>query len=273
MADVASTATDRFRVVVWNVASKPAAWALLDGLNPDVALLNEARVPSGRGGIWNTDGTRGRDTKVRRFTSAVITRHSVTAISEARPRWRQNVRDVPFECSRPGAWVAGLVSSEFAPPITVVSLYGLLDEFSDSSVHRSLSELSPLVDDSRYSKYLVIGGDLNTGTQWRSGDPFLDRDRNVLDRFRALGLLDCIDKHRAPGRLLDCKCSYGDECRHVRTRRDPRWPAIPYQTDYLFASSALADRLTASSVLAEDKYFQVSDHAPLVADFVLPSLG
>ncbi len=34
--------------------------------------------------------------------------------------------------------------------ITAISLYGLLDEFSDASVHRSLSEVSPVFDDDRY---------------------------------------------------------------------------------------------------------------------------
>jgi hypothetical protein len=39
-----------------------------------------------------------------------------------------------------------------------------LDEKSDASVHRSLSELTPLLEDRRYNERLIIGGDLNTWT-------------------------------------------------------------------------------------------------------------
>ncbi|MDQ3401441.1 MAG: hypothetical protein M3470_10605 [Chloroflexota bacterium] len=41
--------------------------------------------------------------------------------------------------------------------VTAVALYGLLDEFSDASVHRSLSELSPIFHDARYNGRVVRG--------------------------------------------------------------------------------------------------------------------
>lgn len=151
-----------------------------------------------------------------------------------------------------------------------MSLYGLLDEFSDASVHRSLSEISPLVDDPRYRSHLMIGGDLNTGAQWPANDPFNDRDRNVLERLSALGLVDCVDRFRPSGRLEGCPCRFGDACRHVRTRLDRRRPHVPYQTDY-FASREMSEKIVACTVLSEDRYFKISDHAPIVADFFAPS--
>ena len=83
----------------------------------------------------------------------------------------------------------------------------------------------------------------------------------------ALGLVDCLRAKRAPGRLEGCRCLEGDDCTHVRTRTDRRYPSIPYQTDYLFASAGLASRLTYCEALASDERFAISDHAPIVADF------
>jgi exonuclease III len=152
--------------------------------------------------------------------------------------------------------------------VTSVALYGLMDEFSDASVHRSLSELSPVLDDPRYREMVIVGGDLNTGTQWpKREQSFNARDRNVLDRFTALGLVDCIRAKRAPGRLNGCLCLEGNDCAHVRTRKDPKHPDVPYQTDYLFASPKLASALVSCEVLASDEWFAISDHAPIVADF------
>jgi hypothetical protein len=255
------------RVVVWNVAGKERAWTALDRLQPDICLLNEAVVPAGRHGAWSASGTIGRDGKRRPWTAAVITKKPSRPITDARPQWRQSRREVPFECSRPGSWAAASVRSPLGQ-ISAVSLYGLLDEFSDASVHRSLSEVSPIIDDPRYANIVVLGGDLNTGAQWPQAEQrFNDRDRNVLDRIAAFGLIDCIRAKRSAGRLIGCPCADGDRCAHVRTRRDGRRPDVPYQTDYLFASPKLVADLISCEVIATDEWFAISDHAPIVADF------
>jgi hypothetical protein len=255
------------RVVVWNIAGNPRAWPALDRLAADIYLLNEAFVPTGRQGEWRSEGTLGRDGKTRRWTAAVVSSFRSSRITDARPQWRQGRRDVPFECSRPGSWVAASAETPLGA-VTSVALYGLLDEFSDASVHRSLSELSPVLDDPRYKDLVLLGGDLNTGAQWpRSEEQYNRRDRNVLDRISALGLVDCIRAKRQPGRLAGCPCLEGDDCAHVRTRRDVRHPSVPYQTDYLFASAKLASRLESCEVLASEEWFSISDHAPILADF------
>lgn len=56
-------------------------------------------------------------------------------------------------------------------------MLGLLDEFSDASVYRPLSEL-------------------NTGTRWPAGDQFLERDRIELDRIEAFGLVNSLEASR-----------------------------------------------------------------------------
>lgn len=45
-------------------------------------------------------------------------------------------------------------------------------------MHRSLSELAPMFDDSRYNRLMLLGGDLNTWTGWKAG-LHLERDRVV----------------------------------------------------------------------------------------------
>ena len=128
----------------------------------DVALLNEvstavlARQPDHvlyeswvRGDSTASCGSGApRSGPVSRFTEI---RHArARSVDDRRP----NVR---FANSRPGSWTAGIVELEEGKRLTCVSLYGLMDELSDASVHRSLSDLSPLFSDPRYKEHLVMG--------------------------------------------------------------------------------------------------------------------
>ncbi|MEX1265073.1 MAG: hypothetical protein WEE66_14265 [Actinomycetota bacterium] len=60
----------------------------------------------------------------------------------------------------------------------------------------------------------------------------------------------------------------GDDCTHTWTKLDPQRPTVPYQDDYLFASSALADRLESCRALPFTAD-SPSDHTPIVASFQL----
>jgi len=152
------------------MAGNKQAWSALDRLEPDICLLNEAIVPVSSRGVWSPNGAVGRDSANRPWTAAVVSSLESSAISEARPQWRQNKRNVPFHCSRPGSWVAAKVETVVGP-ISSVALYGLMDELSDASVHRSLSEVSPVLDDHSYKKLVILGGDLNTGTLAHTRSP------------------------------------------------------------------------------------------------------
>jgi endonuclease/exonuclease/phosphatase family metal-dependent hydrolase len=149
--------------------------------------------------------------------------------------------------------------------VTCVSIYGLMDELSEASVHRTLSEVSPLFSDPRYREPLLLAGDLNTSTQWPEG-AHLDGDMAVLDRINAYGLVDCLKEKRAPGRLANCRCTL-EECTHTWTRVDPNHPAL--QVDYLFASRALAENNLESSqaLLSPPEWQEYSDHVPIIATF------
>jgi endonuclease/exonuclease/phosphatase family metal-dependent hydrolase len=257
------------RVVVWNMGHKVASWRVLQEIGADIALLSEARAPKGLdANIVGGESTQGRDGYRRAWASAIVTPedHDLREIVDAHTSRRGRPIAIPFTNSRPGSWTAAVASIPGFGDVTAVSLYGLMDERSDASVHRSLSELAPVFDDSRYNRLLLLGGDLNTWTGWKAG-PHLERDRVVLERIRAYGLVDCLEAKRRPGRQEGCPCSLGEGCTHTRTRMDPRYPDVPYQMDYLFASPALAERLVTCEALAHDVRPSPSDHFPIAATF------
>ena len=106
--------------------------------------------------------------------------------------------------------------------MTAISLYGLLDERSDASVHRSLSELAPVFERRRYSRLLLLGGDLNTLAIARAGSARLARDLGVLDRItRGFGLVDLLRKD-----LLARRPLRGPGSRRRRSHRDLVRPAV-----------------------------------------------
>jgi hypothetical protein len=275
----------RFKAVAWNMDRRRAAgnWKkLMPGgeLDSDIALLNEAtRPPAGSGlEVASDEQTIGLDDvanggkKTRRWVAAVASRFPLTPPRDVwalSPGYKD--RRSKLAVSRPGSWAAAVVPLENGESVTAISLYGLLDERSDASVHRSLSDLTPLLEDERYNRYLLLGGDLNTLCTAPAGSGRLARDQGVIDRItHGFGLVDLLkeslrlhDPKR--GRLKGCRCSQGDLCRHTRTYR-MSGSSVPYQDDYLFASPALAHRLISCKALPFTADWP-SDHVPIVAMF------
>jgi endonuclease/exonuclease/phosphatase family metal-dependent hydrolase len=263
-------------VLVWNMGlgSPPARdartnWNRLSQLRKEhsvnVALLNEVStslLAGVDGALYEVWGTRGTDRKLRDWCTAIVSPYGYEEIRDAQAvSYRGRKPNVRFENSRPGSWTAGVVPVPGVGNVTCVSLYGLTDELSEASVHRSLSEISPLFSDPRYKEFLLLGGDLNTSTQWPKG-VHLDGDRALLERIKAYGLVDCLQEKRKPGRR-ECRCTL-DICTHTETRLDPTHPGL--QVDYLFASPALAERpLTSCKALPRSEWQEYSDHAPIIA--------
>ena len=274
---------ESWSVLVWNLAlgSPPkrdaaANWTRLDHLMAEhsvqVALLNEAKVPPGANAIFEQEGTKGRDGKPRAWSTAVRSDLVLDEIRDARPRnylGHERTR-LPFANSRPGSWTAATIHVPDLGPVTGIALYGLLDDLSDASVHRSLSEVSPIFSDPRYRERVVLGGDLNITTQWPEDGGLLDRARGVLERIEAYGLADCLMDRRGSGRLIGCTCAL-EPCTHTRTKWDARLMdgGYPHQVDYLFASRQLVEdgRLLKCEALPPEEWRDYSDHAPIVAEF------
>jgi len=132
--------------------------------------------------------------------------------------------------------------------------------------------LTPLLEDERYNGLLVLGGDLNTLCTARPETTRFARDQGVLCRitrgFRLVDLLQkTIDEETPPrGRLQNCRCNLGSACRHTWTYRKRKSSVAAYQDDYLFASSALAERRVNCHAIdfTDDS---PSDHVPIVAVF------
>lgn len=264
--------------VVWNMQHKESNWRVLtewDELkDADIALLCEAPAPPDDVswiGLGRTEGLdfrplSGRPVK-RAWSTAVLSGHPAKEIADARlSRWG---KPLSFGASRPGTWTAASIAID-GLKVTAVSLYGLMDEKSDASVHRALSELSPLFDHKTYGGYLLLGGDLNILANPRPNDPARSRHLAVLSRIKAYGLVDCLEKallarDRPRGGLPDCPCELGDACTHTWTKR-VEGSSVPYQDDYLFASLKLADCLTDCRALPFTDE-NLSDHAPIIGTF------
>jgi endonuclease/exonuclease/phosphatase family metal-dependent hydrolase len=270
---------------------------LMEERSVDVALLSEASVYQMRAAnadairegqpepfFFSEEGTKGRDfwtddNGIRkaydrsRWSAAVMSPLGPNSLGEddvrATSASHTNPRrpDIPFTNSRPGSWVAATVPMGMER-VTCISLYGLIEELSDASMHRSLSEISPIFSDPAYKDLVLVGGDLNTSTPWPDHARRL-RDEGVLERIKAYGLIDSLKQARKPGRLENCTCVFGQDCQHTWTRVDPKQKGhkTPYQMDYMFASVALARRLTSCEALSPLEWEQFSDHSPIIATF------
>ena len=262
-------------VLVWNMQHDERNWRLLrDGaeLEADIHVLCEApkpRKPIAAVGEWRTVGLDDdlpldRQRADRPWSTAVAARSGPAYITDARmARGYQLPALLPFKPSRPGSWTAARVKAGTSM-ITVIALYGLMDEKSDASIHRSLSELSPIFDHRKYGKDVLLGGDFNIVANPRSDDPAAGRHLAVLARLEAYGLVNCLDQAERleTDRFMDCPCGERPCTRHWRTYR--RKGAAAYQEDYLFASRRMLRKLTGCEVLP---FRPSSEHAPLRASF------
>lgn len=266
-------------VVVWNMQHVRSNWKLLaagSDLDADIQLLCEARKPP-RGvkavGQWKTVGLADAlplDKPVTRdWSTAIAARAGPVYLTDARTarEYKKEPLLLPFKPSRPGTWTAARVKVG-RTIITTVAIYGLLDEKSDASMHRSLSELSPIFDHRTYGKHVLLGGDFNIFANPRPDDPYLKRHLAVLSRLEAYGLSNCLDAYKRPRRDAvedPCPCGAATCRQHWRTfRRSLGAPGLAYQEDYLFASRAMAARLHSCEVLP---FRPTSDHAPILARF------
>jgi endonuclease/exonuclease/phosphatase (EEP) superfamily protein YafD len=207
---------------------------------------------------------------MREWSTAVAASTGPTFITDARrAREYKDHPILPFKPSRQGTWTAARVKVGRLT-ITVVALYGLLDEKSDASMHHSLSEISPIVDHPVYRKYVLLGGDFNIFANPRPDDRARQRHLSVLTRLEAYGLKNCLDGFKRPlkeAREDPCPCGVVGCRRHWRTfRKSVSAPGPAYQEDHLFASKAMTKFLRKCSVL---EFRPSSDHAPVRATFAI----
>ncbi len=236
---------------------RAVAWGFLRGLNAHYALLQEAvplDVPAGLC-VHREEGIAGKG----RWGSAVVSfGRPIKEVRVARSLYSKSKLATDFHRTMPGC-VA--VADAGVGPL-LVSVYGAFDEgYTVTTVHRLLSDLTPLLDASS-KRGVVLAGDLNVSTQVNA--PHRARHRNALERFATLGLVDCLALQRpSRSKLEGCPCE-DSPCRHVRTHRHSN-SSVPWQDDYLFVSDSLVRRVKACRVIdhGEPDPWQLSDHCPI----------
>ncbi len=265
-------------IVSWNLgersSGKPEAWNFLrDELGADLALVQEAVVPTGARAVFRPGGIASRDGKERSWGSAVVAltdRVKITPLEQVEGTWHGRRQGVArLECVSRGHVAVAVVDLPDLR-LTVVSAYGLIEfGYAAGTMLRTIADLEPLFDDPDHGQNVLLAGDWNIGTWWTGNDAkYARREGAVLGLLTAYGLVDCLDRHIPAdrGRLPDCSCSLAEACRHVWTYRKES-SATAYQDDYLYATPALEKSLTFAGVApAWDWDRRLSDHAPLIAN-------
>jgi endonuclease/exonuclease/phosphatase family metal-dependent hydrolase len=261
-----------FRLVSWNLNhwrqpllptdTRRAAWSHLTGeIGAQVALVQEAVPPleldRGRAVYGEIAGHRNWGSAVVALDPAV----SIEPLRSVRAQW--NRRRFLLANTHPGSVAIARITVPDIEPITVVSIYGVLDGSSVSTMLRVVADLVPLFDSSHGAR-VILGGDFNVS---RSGkDPkYTARSEAVLVAIRSLGLVEAKTLvEEPPVSAADCACGAGGTCDHI-----PTWGCA--ELDHLFVSPALASQVKALCIDPKVVEVGLSDHVPLVLDLVLSS--
>jgi hypothetical protein len=262
------------------MARRQAAWAGLDGLGADVALVQEASapgpelalkvVPDAAGG-WETALPGGRPrwrTAVVGLTDRVQVRTRATVTLEAATSYGDWI------VSRAGSIAAADVVTGGEIAFTAVSVYAAWEKvgargrgYADGSAHRILSDLSALVI--RPDHRLVVAGDWNLlrGYGEYGNEYWKARYDTVFERAEALGL-SFVGPQYPNGRQADPwpgELPRDSLC--VPTFHHPRQnPAsATRQLDFVFASTSIADRIEVRALNTPEAWGP-SDHCRVVID-------
>lgn len=260
------------RIATWNMKQAvgpkqplPQLWEWArDVIEPDVVALTEAKVPktglpAGWTALWQPDGIGPR----RRWGTVLAARGVELRPVEAVTVGRRTLRMAPHW---PATTVVADVMRNGERWATVVGLYALtVDQDGSSCGHggyslpRSLRDLEPLLDSDRGSR-VVIAGDFNLWPQ--------DVQRPIAG-YDLVDLIEFTGNERSP--LERCaQCEGAPGCGHLWTHRNGNSPgAKVQQIDFILATEAMTSELSHvyGGVGDFPDAWDVSDHAPVVADF------
>jgi exonuclease III len=262
------------RLWSWNVNGlRP--WETLTSFDIDVALLQEVPAPPtdwphpvipDPGDGWATAGWRpGRWSR----------RTAVVQVSDAvhvEPRVLSGVGDldaVAIPVSRPGTLAVADVHVG-DQVVTVASMYGGWDYsadprrviYADAAVHRLLSDLAAIITGPTGHK-VIAAGDLNVLHRYgEKGDPYwAARYSTIFDRAEAMGLrfIGPQVPHGRQATPAPAELPAGSLDVPTYHTRQQGPVGATRQLDFVFASSALADRV-AVRALNEIDDWGPSDH-------------
>jgi len=258
------------RIVTWNMNhwrqpmlptdTRHTAWEYLaNGIGAGVALLQEASPPRDLG---RDRAVYGEIAGHRNWGSAVVALDPAVSIEPLRAvRIPYTRRRFLLANTHPGSVAVARLFMHEIQPITLVSVYGVLDGSPVSTMLRVIADLLPLFD-SPHGARVILGGDLNVSSSTR--DPRqVARAEAVFGAIRALGLVEAKSLvAQPPAAPPDCPCGRGGTCSHLAT-----WANV--ELDHLFVSPSLAGQLTALSLYPAAVKAGLSDHVPLVLDLAL----
>lgn len=226
--------------------ARDQAWSFLAPLAADVALLRETEQPPVPG-VW-------RPVTGAPWGSAVVS--STLELTEIpRSGLQDSVPKGTLAESHPGASV--VAEAEIMPgrKVTFVRISGLIRKgglsdtgYATTTVHRTLSDLTPVLDVHRSKRTLVLGGDMNVTPEIPF--PGAEMHAATIERLKAFRLVDCL------GAKQD------GFVRTIRHRNNPA--STPYQDDWIFASPDLS--IVACDPVDDKSAWALSDHCPVIPD-------
>lgn len=264
-------------VVSWNLGGAPAAggtsleqqrmaWDRLRGLDPDLVLLQEVQangIPSWETEGWTIlQGVVGRHVKQCRWGSIIAARRELQLVERDdvfAERGLQILYDyiLAGQVRLPGG--GDVFVATVHTPAKEVQKYLKQCKFDDAGLP-GIDDLRrpdypngrPWLNDLAYrclqrqvqGKRFIIGGD------WNTARGFGDEGAAFFRRAEDEAWTDC---HWVKN--------------HKEVRTFLRKSSKPYQDDHLFCDRETGKRLLACRVIAEKWVGQLSDHAPLLAEF------
>ena len=263
------TATNPVTLVCWNIENKHASWRVLRTMEADVALLQEARPPPSDIGISAHDINNPEEWPEGRLGKAAIVRLSdrvkVTFIEESFATEPYLLAAARIKPPRAEAFIAVSICPVYEYPHAVVP--GKMKNV-DSSLHRSISDLSAFIGRPQQHRVIVAGDFTVTRGPSKYRDAYWSaRDQTIFDRMDALGL-QCVGPEAPHGRQADPWPSWLPwESKNVPTfRRIGTSPAdAEAQLDYVFASKGMVDAVRVRALNDPDEWGP-SDHCRVVIE-------
>jgi exonuclease III len=265
-----------FRVITWNcrrASLKSGLWDYLLEIDPDVALLQDyGTIPERVMQVYvhAQNSASAETSRAPRFMTGILVKGNCT-------------EEVPLPA--PTEWVAQeleifkeyftarAVTLHNGVSLNVMSVYSLaipIDRTRLVGINTTGIQLTQNREvwmtellwatlgsmNIKAEEPFIVGADLNSSETL--DDPRPRGNREIMDRMNALGFYDCLRMFK--GKLTP-------------TFRNPRGSVV-HQLDHLYVTPSLLSKLTWSDVGATGRVFgstpTLSDHLPIVADFVWP---
>lgn len=277
----------RLKLLSWNMAHSAGHWHKVLDSNVDIALLQEAKAPSG-----DLKNKFNLDREGNWYEPNLSWRAAVVGMVKSDQFEFEPIRTQPLGgsdpealmVSRPGSLAAAVVKlKETGEEITIVSMYstwmspvrqtGSKWIFADASAHRLISDLCGLIGRERGHK-IIAAGDLNLLYGYGENGNLYWRGRynTVFDRMKALGMRFVGPQAPDGGRQADPRPQeLPEDSLNVPTfyhsRQSPE--TASRQLDFVFASESIADRVTVKALNSAEEWGP-SDHCRLLIELEIP---